>query len=186
MKKVLKEVVHLQSGVYIPSSDYDGLDAMHVVGLRDFDDDLHFLETSSKVKPELVKDKYIVEESDVLFSTRMKFNAFRLPLNISQVYVASNSFVIIKPNINTVLPEYLTWYLNHPKTQMALSSFTQATGRVPYLSLRKLEEFVIDLPEMSIQKDIASLYGLWEKEKQLTKKLLKLKEAYLQEGLFNC
>jgi len=55
---------------------------------------------------------------------------------------------------------------------------------IPYVSQKKLESLLIDLPELAVQKDIAALYDLLNKEKILRQKLIIKREEYLQTRLF--
>lgn len=183
MKRKLKDIVQLQPGVHVKASKHNVHGDAFFVSLRDFDGDLSYLKTSPKIETNDVKKKYIVSENDLLFSTRLKFNAFLLPESSQSKYVASNSFAIIKPNITRVLPEYLYWFLNHPNTQIKLIHLSQGQSRVPYINLKKLETLEIELPKMEVQQEISTVYKLHQKEKQLTQKLIQKKEEYIQTAL---
>lgn len=100
-------------------------------------------------------------------------------------YVASNSFILIKPDVAKVFPNYLRWFLNHPNTQQQLNLLAQGSSRMPYISQMKLGSLWIDLPEPAIQKDIAALSDLLNKEKMIRQKLTIKREEYLQTLLFN-
>lgn len=179
----LKDIAELQPGVHIKISDDPNTEKVHILGLRDFDDELNYLGNAAEVDKKEVKDKYIIENNHVLFSTRLKFNAFSLPKNSPNTFVASSSFIILKPRLDKVIPEYLIWYLNLPKTQAEFDYLSQATGRLPYISRRKLSEIEIELPDLSIQKEITHIVKLHDKEKQLLQKLTQKKEHYIQSLL---
>lgn len=183
MKIKLVNIASLQSGVYLKASEDASADKAYLLGLRDFDDALNYLGTAVEVVRAEVKEKYIIEDHHVLFSSRLKFNAFPLPKDSPVTYVASSSFIIIKPNLKKVLSEYLIWFLNHPETQSKFSSLSQATGRVPYINLKKLEEIEIQLPELAIQEEIVHINMLRRKEKQLMQNLVQKKEQYIQSIL---
>lgn len=183
MRIKLKDIAELQSGVYLKASENDSADNAYLLGLRDFDEELEYLGTAVEVDRAEVKEKYIVEKHHVLFSSRLKFNAFSLPRESTKSYVASSSFIIIKPNLKKVLSEYLIWFLNHPETQSEFSNLAQATSRVPYINLKKLEEIEIELPELAIQREIVHINRLRRKEKQLMQTLVQKKEQYIQSIL---
>lgn len=184
MKVKLRDIATLQSGTYIKSSEDIHSEKAYLLGIRDFDDNLEHLGTAIVVDKDVVKKKYILKEDVVLFSSRMQFNAFYLPTDLSKTYVASSSFTIIKPNPKKVMPEYLIWFLNHPITQYTFSFLSQATGRVSYISAKKLEDIEIELPSLNTQKQIVDIYQLHRKEKRLTIALLQKKEQYIQDTLF--
>lgn len=178
MKKIsLHKLVELQPGVYLKKTAKDSRACL--LSLGDFDEELNFLGAETYVEEEEVKEKYIIENHHVLFSSRMKFNAFRLP-ETDGVFVASNSFIILKPDVSKVLPDYLAWYLNHPETQQELRLMEQSTSRMPYISQKKLGDLPIDLPELAEQEDISRIYHLFKKEKEIAQKMMGKKEIYYQ------
>lgn len=179
----LKDIVALQPGVHIKTSEDPISEKVHILGLKDFDNELRFLGKPAEVNIQDVKDKYIVQKNHILFSSRLKFNAFSLPKDSPKTFVASSSFIILKPRIDKVTPEYLMWYLNLPKTQTKFNYLAQATSRVPYISQKKLAEIKIELPDLSIQKEIAHIVKLHDREKQLLQNLIQKKEQYIQSIL---
>lgn len=185
MRVKLKDIVELQPGVYLKPLEGNSKSVAHLLGLRDFDENLDYLNSSTEVDKKEVKEKYIINGNDILFSSRMQFNAFYLPKDKSKTFVASSSFIILKPNLKKVVPDYLMWFLNHPNTQHTFSSLSQATSRVPYISTKKLQEIELDLPNLSTQKQIADIHQLQRREKQLTHALLEKKEQYIQHILLN-
>ncbi len=178
MKISLKDIAELQPGVYLRANE-NARSAVYLLGIKDFDENLNLVEPSVIVDRSEVKDKYIIEESHILFSARLVFNAFKLPKS-KDVYVASNSFILIKPDLEKIHSGYLRWLLNHPHTQKRLIQLTQGTSRMPYISQKKLGSLSIDLPELAVQKNIAALYDLLNKEKTIRQKLTLKREEYLQ------
>ncbi len=149
------------------------------MSLRDFDKKGQFLDTSPKVFSDETKEKYLVENNNILFSTRVKFNAYQLPKS-EYNYIASNSFAIIKPNINKVLSEYLLWFLNHQNTQNRLNFIASGTERLPFISVKELYELDIPIPNLQKQKEISECYKLHQKEVSLMQKIIEKKEQYTQ------
>lgn len=177
----INKIAQLQSGVYLKTAEER--QGAFLVGLKDFDEELNFIKASVPVNADEVKDKHIIGKDDVLFSTRLKFNAFRLPES-KDAFVASNSFIIMRPDLVEVLPDYLAWYLNHPETQKQLALMAQSSSRMPYISLKKMADLEINLPQLLKQKEIVEMDELFKKEKNSTKHLLAKKEEYYQSILF--
>lgn len=181
MKTDLNSVAELQPGVYIKTVE-NAKDKAYLLGIKDFDENFNLIQPSAEVDKNVVREKYIVQKDHVLFSTRLKFNAFKLPTS-KDVYVASNSFMLIKPDTKKVKPDYLRWFLNHPNTQQEFLQLQQGSSRMPYIGQKKLGEIQINLPKMSIQKEISTIYDIFNKEKDLTQKLISKKEQYVQSLL---
>ncbi len=183
MNLLLKDIAQLQSGVYLKAKEEQG-EVAYLLGIKDFDDNFHLTQPSVRIDKKEVKEKYIVQKDHVLFSSRLVFNAFYLP-DSNEVYVASNSFMLIKPNLEKVIPNYLRWFLNHPHTQQKLVQLAQGSSRMPYISQKKLETFSVKLPDLAIQKQIAAVVDLMNTEKKLRQKLINKREKYIQSILLN-
>lgn len=179
----LENIAELQLGVFIKASENNLTEKAFSLSLRDFDENLNYLGTAMEIDLREVKDKYISQQNDVLFSTRMKFNAFHLPKVDDKVYIASNSFVIIRPDVEKLLPEYLGWFLNHPNTQKVFQHLSQQGSRMPFISRKTLGELDIVIPDMQTQKEIAKIDELRNKEISITNKLIEKKETYIQNLL---
>lgn len=179
----LKDIAQLQPGVYLKTNE-NAVHKAFLLGIKDFDDELNLTDLSAVVDKNEVREKYIIKENHVLFSSRLLFKAFKIP-KTKNVLVASNSFILIKPDLKKVCPDYLRWYLNHPNTEHELKLMTQATSRVPYITQKKLGSLAITLPELSVQEDIAAVYKLMDKEKSIRQKLNIKREEYLQGLLLN-
>lgn len=178
-KMKLKDICKIQAGMHIKSSEYTEEGDAFFVSFRDFNEEGYFLETSPKVFSNEIKEKYFVEHEDVLFSTRMKFNAFQLPKS-EYKYIASNTFVIIKPYTNSILPEYLWWFLNHPNTQRKLNFIAKGNTALPFISVKSLYELDVPVPNIQKQKQIIDYYKLHQKEIKLMQKIIAKKEKYTQ------
>lgn len=184
MELELGDICTIQPGVYMRSSERNK-DSAVFVNLRDFNENLEFTEAETFVDLKEVKDKYIIKEKDLLFSTRLKFNAYQFPNSRNESYVASNSFAILRLKNRKILTEYLKWYLNHSDREAFFALSAQGTARVPYISIKKLAKMKIDLPDLDTQKLIVSVSSLMEREKSLTQTILDKKEIYIQNLLSN-
>jgi len=179
----LKSIATFQPGIYIRENNYADEPAAYLLSLRDFDDQLRYRGTAARIDPEKVRDKYILTETDLLFSTRQKFNAFLLPDTDRRSYIASNSFAIIRARPDLILNEYLHWYLNHPDTQKRLQYIAQGQSKVNYISMEDLGELPILIPPVRRQAQIVHLYKLRQKEQKISDQLNHQKELYLQSIL---
>ncbi len=179
----LKDIAQLQPGVYLKTNG-NAANKAFLLGIKDFDDELNLMDLSVAVDKNDVREKYIIKEHHILFSARLLFKAFKIP-ETKEVLVASNSFILIKPDLTRVSPDYLRWFLNHPNTEHELKLLTQATSRVPYITQKKLGSLAVTLPELSVQEDIAAVYNLMGREKSIRQKLNIKREEYLQGLLLN-
>ena len=95
--------------------------------------------------------------------------------------IASSQFLILTPK-PTILIEYLCWYLNQTTVQQRLRQGGQGT-KILMLSVASMNDFLIAVPSLDIQRQIVALNRLWEQEQVLTQKLLQNREQMIQ-GVF--
>ena len=178
MIQKLDNIVRIKSGVfakgnanpdlyYIQSTDFNKQ--------REWDKSLNFVLTNS------VKfNNHILNEGDVLFAAKGRdFFAVVYDGNY-QPAVASSTFLVLQLKVKGVIPDYISWFLNHPKTQTLLLSFAKGSG-IPSITKSALETIEIQIPNLSKQISILEFSKLQKKERLLQKQILKLKQDYLNE-----
>ncbi len=184
MKTTLKHISSIQTGVFAkPNIDGD------VVYLQA----KHFSETgqlNTLLHPDLMSDavlaKHVLKKGDVIFAAKGTKN-FATVYNLDIPAVASTSFFVIRINENynhSIIPEYLTWWMNQPFSQTVLK--TKATGTsIVSISKTMLEEFEITIPDIHKQELILKINTLRNKETELIKQLETLKKQQLQQQIIN-
>lgn len=95
--------------------------------------------------------------------------------------VVSSQFLILEPK-QSVLPEYLCWYLNQPAVQHELRKESQGS-KMPMLSVSTVSQFQVEVPHIETQQRIIELNRIWEQEQILTQQLLKNREQMML-GMF--
>lgn len=105
--------------------------------------------------------------------------------NLEGEAIASHSFFVIKLKDNdTIIPEYVAWYLNQDKTQAILKQ-SEVGVTVPSIPRKALEEIDIFLPPLNVQQLIVETVNLMVQEQALTYKLLEQKELLISQRLSN-
>ena len=85
---------------------------------------------------------------------------------------------------DTILPEYLSWFLNSNGTQSLLKG--QAIGTsIPSISKQVLENLEIAIPSIKTQKAVLQISLLRNKEKALKQKIEGLREKLIQHQITN-
>src|SRR5690625_4107247 len=184
MMSLLTDICKVIPGTHIKSTEYVDKGSHIYLTLRDFDENEELNQELTRVDFD-GKPQFIVDEDSVLFSVRIKFRAFQLPESANEHFVASTSFVILKPDENRILKDYLIWFLNHSEELKKLNETQTKNTRMPYLNLKTIQNLVIDVPHIEKQKEIVQINKLLEKEKKLTHNILELKEIYIQNLLNN-
>ena len=122
-------------------------------------------------------------KGDVLFVGRgSKFFSVCINNDLSNT-AAAPQFLILRVKNKSILPEYLSWYINHKRAQSYFRREAAGTA-VTHVSKASLEDLVIEVPSVEKQKRIVKINNLIMKEKKITQSLL-LKRSQLVEQILD-
>ena len=118
-----------------------------------------------------IKNEYLLSKNDILFCAR-GINNYNILIdqNIKDIIVCSQ-FLVIKLKSNSILPAYLSWYLNQPEVVLYFKKNTY-TSTVPLINKSALENLEILLPPLEDQALISNINQLVIQEKELTQLIL--------------
>lgn len=126
--------------------------------------------------------RYFLNAGDVIMVSKgYNIDAFVVPGGLDKV-VAVNSFLVMKPDIDKILPEYLAWFLNSKRTQHFFKAMAAGTN-VPNLSIKALEALDVKLPSMDEQLSISEMDMLKRREVYLHQEIAAKKEQLIDELL---
>ena len=183
MKSQIKQIAKITSGIYLkgkPSGDVFNLQA------RDVDENFRFRKGLTPTAfSDLKVGKHYLHQGDVLVAS--KGNDFFAVVYNEEYFpaVASSIFLVIR-NLDThkVLPEYLSWFINHPKTQHYFKSVSKGTS-LPTINKDHLASLEIPLPSVEKQKKIVLFDNLKSRRKKLITQICDLKEKLIDQQLLN-
>jgi len=173
----------MSSGIYT-KPDVDG--DVYYVQAKHFNNDGEF---DFSVKPELRLEgkieRHLLRAGDVLLAAKGSDNFAVQYRGLIKKAVASSIFIVIRiKDQSKVLPEFLTWYLNHPQTQLFFKDQSKGSA-IPSISIGSIEDLEIFIPPIDKQRTILSISELSKKEKQIRQQLVSIRENYIQQQLFN-
>jgi len=182
LKTALKNITSIQTGVFakpIQKGEIVYLQARYFDENGELAETLYpDLNTNSKI------DKHLLKKGDVLFAAKGTKNFAAWYENDNIPAVASTSFFVIRLQDKNVLPGYLSWFLNHPETQLFLKAFARGTS-IASISKAVLSELKIPVPTIQKQELILQLFKLRNKEKNLKQQIEILREKEIQQLLIN-
>lgn len=157
---------------------------VYLIQGRDYDPYRRLM--AEKLKPKTTLDdnvkKHLLHKGDVLMAAKgTDFFATVYQAEITPA-VVSTMFLILRKINEQILPEYLAWWLNHPKTQRLLHHLAKGTS-LPAISKKVLGTLELPVPPLEKQQLIVKIATLQTREKQLQERLNHLKETMLQEQL---
>ncbi len=186
MKINLKEIASVWTGHSFRSKlepDPDG--NVSVIQMKDLTED-NLLNTKDLVQIAMqdLKERHIVKTNDLAFRSRGQTNTAALIDKKLKDAVIAAPLLRIRVKSDSVMPEYLCWFINQPTSQAALQS--KATGTVVrMIGKPALENLEIIVPSLDAQKKIIKIYQLSINEQKLMNALAKKKEVLTDAVLLN-
>ena len=183
MKKQLKDIAKLTSGVYLKpgiSNDVLYLQAVHFDSMG-VPDPIQTPRVGLNAK----SLNHILRENDVLFAAKGINNFGVVYRSEFGQAVASSSFIVIRlHSTKDINPEYLAWFLS---TTPAIQEFhkRQLGSTIPSISIEKLKNLEVVIPTIEKQRLIVQIQYLKDKEEKLTQKLLNAKDEKVKKLLLN-
>jgi restriction endonuclease S subunit len=178
MLQKLKDIVRIKSGVFAKG---DANPDLYYIQSTDFNKQREWVENLNFVMTNSAKFKnHILNKGDLLFAAKGRDFFAVVYDGRFKPAVASSTFLVLQVQTNKVIPEYLAWFINHPKTQKLLLGFAKGSA-ITSISKTILEQIEIPVPNLSKQISILEFFTLQKMEKQLQKKIIKLRQDYLNE-----
>lgn len=124
-------------------------------------------------------DRYLVRGGEVVFRSRGDLNtAVPVGAALAEPAVVIVPLLIVRPNKEMVLPEYLAWAINQPDAQRRLGAEAQGTSlrMIPMAVLERLE---IAVPNLQTQRRIVEANALARREGRLLRELAACREKFM-------
>lgn len=148
-----------------------------VLQLRDFSDDgeIDWVHVATTDTAENELTAYSVCAGDVLFAARSpRLGAVLLGADVQERRTAASShFYQIRCDPEQLVPEYLAWYLNHPRTRAQLQGDNRGT-HLPFTPAEVIRRLAIPALPLDRQRHIGALDQLAIRERRLEARLASL------------
>jgi len=183
----LSEVCDIQTGYTargrLEAVDVDGVP---VISLRDFGSDgVVRASELQRVQIQAPDKRYYVSAGDVVFRSRGERNtAFALGSDFQESSVAVLPLMIIRSKTGNIIPEYLAWLINSPRSQSYFDAEAQGTS-MRMISKSTLDDLDVVIPEVSIQQKIVEVAGLASRERELLSSLANKRARLISASLLN-
>lgn len=183
MKTTLKDIATIQTGLYAqpePSGDVVYLQVRHFDANGRLDADFF---PDLKITKRI--ENHLLQPGDILFAAKGNRNFATWYEVHDPPAVASTTFFVIRINkefVNLILPAYLVWFFNQPNTQLKLSQYSRGSF-IPSIPKSRLVDLEVSIPSIQSQKEILSINELFLKEKDLSKRIIELREQIIDHHL---
>ncbi len=179
-KKPLKEITEIFSGYLfkeILKNDENG--DIKVIQLKNVNTVGEIKQKDLfRISLDNINERLFLREKDIIFKSKSTNHSAAIIPEISDKLIASSHFLILRVNEDSVIPEYLLWYLRQDFT---MNYFKKRSGSrlIRLVNKKVLGELEIKIPSVESQKEIVQLNDLFQREKKLTKKIEEKKEKMI-------
>lgn len=182
MKTLVKEITNIQTGLFAKPA---GIGELVYLQSKHFDE---YGQLHSILHPDLlakgISEKHLLKDGDVLFAAKGTKNFATVYEKHNPAAVASTSFFVLRLVDNNILPEYLSWFLNHPEVQKLIKDKARGTA-IPSITKTMLEELEISIPCIEKQRTLIHLSILVQKENELRIRILEKRKQLIQQQIIN-
>lgn len=176
----IRDIAEIRTGVYLKPEEYKDLIYLQV---KDFNERGEYLRTT---KPGVFKDlstKFLLlKDGDILFAAKGNKNFAAVFKGSDFPAVASSVFFVLSLK-SDIIPEYVSWFINHPSSQRQLKSEAMGTSMLS-ISIGSISALEITIPDLRTQKIIVELERLQSKERKLNQELIVHREKLLDYKIF--
>ena len=128
-------------------------------------------------------DRYMLKKGDLLFAGKGTTYLCKV-FNLDIPAVPSTTLYSIRLHSSIVSPEYLCWYLNHPRVVASIKT-AQAGSGTPLIHKPTLENLEIIVPDQETQRLIVELSSLQNREKEIQEAIAEKRIQITNQILIN-
>lgn len=128
------------------------------------------------------KEQHLVSQGDLIFRSRGQVTTSAILKDEPGRAVVAAPLIRIRVTNNSVLPEYLNWFINQVPAQAYLASYAEGTSQ-RMISKQTIENLEIYVPPIELQGKIIELSRLAEEEQLLIAKIADRRKKYIASSL---
>ena len=184
MEKRLADVAEVRMGYSFRSRlEPDSSGDLAVIQMKDIDDlDALHPESFVRIGMPALREKHLVQEGDLLFRSRGAPNTTAVVEGCLGRTVLAAPMMLIRIENVSIEPAYLQWFINQPTTQNVLAAQAAGTA-VKMISKAALEQLVIAVPPLEIQRQIVEVGRLASFETRITTELMDRRKLLIEKIL---
>ena len=118
-------------------------------------------------------DRHLLQPGDIVFQSR----GSRHPAAVVQPGlkgIAAIGLHVIRPDVTRVLPEYLAWWLNHPRSQAKFIEEVARGSYIPFVAKADLVRFAVPIQPLQKQRRVIEVEALRARHAALSHRLEEL------------
>ena len=175
----LGDVARILSGVYAKGNPTGGIACLQIKDLQMSSPQT----TAMRIEYAHKLDSYMLKKGDLLFAGKGTTYLCKV-FNLDIPAVPSTTLYSIRLHSSIVSPEYLCWYLNHPRVVASIKT-AQAGSGTPLIHKPTLENLEIIVPDQETQRLIVELSSLQNREKEILEAIAEKRIQITNQILIN-
>lgn len=175
----LGDVARILSGVYAKGNPTGGIACLQIKDLQMSSPQT----TAMRIEYAHKLDRYMLKKGDLLFAGKGTTYLCKV-FNLDIPAVPSTTLYSIRLHSSIVSPEYLCWYLNHPRVVASIKT-AQAGSGTPLIHKPTLENLEIIVPDQETQRLIVELSSLQNREKEILEAIAEKRIQITNQILIN-
>ena len=175
----LGEIAQVLSGVYVKGNPTGEIACLQVKDLLMASPE----STASRIEYTDKLENYILKKGDLIFAGKGTTYLCKV-FNLDIPAVPSTTLYSIRLRSSIVSPEYLCWYLNHPRVVASIKT-AQAGSGTPLIHKPTLENLEIIVPDQETQRLIVELSSLQNREKEILEAMAEKRMQVTNQILIN-
>lgn len=181
MKTKLKHIANITTGVTFRSRiESNPSGTTKLVQMKDLTEQNSVsLDTTVTIDTPKLKESQLLKKGDLIFRSRGVNNTAAIIDTSPNRAILAAPLFRIRIKADTILPQYLLWWINQPQSQNFISSRSKGSA-LKMVSKQGLEDLEVYLPPIERQETIAELHYLSQKEIGILNKLSEQKKALMQ------
>jgi len=184
MKIKLKKIAAIQSG-YSFRARLESMPSgsIAVIQMKDLTDSNQVCcDQLVKIDVDVPKAHHLVRPGDLLFRSRGLTNNSALVVDDPGSAVLAAPLLRIRVTSNSVLPEYLNWYISQAPAQSYFASCAEGTA-LKMISKQSLENLEVCVPSIARQRLVVEMASLAAQEQRILKTLTEKRNHYISSTL---
>lgn len=185
MKTTIKNLATVQMGYSFRSRlESSATGEVAVIQMKDLNQD-NTVDCGglTKIDLEKIKDHHFAQKGDLVFRSRGQVTTSAVLLEDPGTAIVTAPLLRIRVNeADTILPEYLNWYINQRDAQIFLTSRAKGSAQ-KMISKQAIEDLEVYLPSIEQQKIVVELAALASREQVLLTTLAEKREQYISTAL---
>lgn len=175
----LEDVAKIHSGVYARGNPTGEIAYLQIKDLQMSSPET----TAMRIEYAHKLDSYMLKKEDLLFAGKGTTYLCKV-FNLDIPAVPSTTLYSIRLHSSIVSPEYLCWYLNHPRVVASIKT-AQAGSGTPLIHKPTLENLEIIVPDQEMQRMIVELASLQNREKEILESIAEKRIQITNQILIN-